>query len=129
MKRRKLRENLMQWIYESSMRSSFDIILDDYDFDKISKEDDREYIRVVLNYLQKEIAAIDESIESASQSWSIKRMNKVDLAIMRLCIAENKCGLPVEISINESLELAKRFSTDKSASFINGILGKILNEQ
>ncbi len=128
MKRRKLRENLMQWIYESSIKDELDKILDNYDFDKIYGEGDKEYINKVLSYLQDEMSNIDALIENASESWTIKRMNKVDLAIIRLCISENKCGLPVEISINESLELAKRFSTDKSASFVNGILGKILNE-
>ncbi|MCS6999792.1 MAG: transcription antitermination factor NusB [Bacteroidota bacterium] len=66
----------------------------------------------------------DEQIERHALNWEIERIAHLDRQIMRLAIAEILCfpDIPVKVSINEALELAKRYSTDKSNAFINGIL-------
>ena len=63
--------------------------------------------------------------------WKTSRMNKVDLAILRLAVYEIKWDddVPVKVAINEAVELSKKFGGDESSSFVNGILGKIAKEQ
>ena len=67
-------------------------------------------------------------IEAKSKNWESDRIAKIDVVLMKLCIAEWR-GLeeiPVKVSMNEYLDLAKEYSTPKSSSFINGILDKIV---
>lgn len=70
---------------------------------------------------------LDELINKYSVGWKTSRMNKVDLAILRLAVYEIRYDeeIPKAIAINEAVNLAKKFSSDKSPAFINGILGKI----
>lgn len=70
---------------------------------------------------------IDSSINEFSAKWKTSRMPKVDLAIMRLAIGEIRFSedIPEPVSVNEAINLAKKFSTDNSARFIHGILGAV----
>ena len=70
---------------------------------------------------------IDSSINEFSAKWKTSRMPKVDLAIMRLAIGEIRFSedIPEPESVNEAINLAKKFSTDNSARFIHGILGAV----
>ncbi len=67
-------------------------------------------------------------IEKNSVGWSISRFGKTDLAIMRLAIYEIKFDddIPAKVAINEAVELAKRYGGAQSASFINGVLAKVV---
>ena len=68
---------------------------------------------------------IDAMIEQSAKGWDLSRMNKVDLAILRLAVYEMKYGeTPVGVAINEAVELAKKFSSDEAPAFVNGVLGK-----
>ncbi len=69
-------------------------------------------------------AEIDKSISAASQGWPVTRMPKVDLSILRLALAEANFvkETPVEVVIDEALELSKEFSTYASPRFVNGVL-------
>ena len=70
---------------------------------------------------------IDSSINEFSAKWKTSRMPQVDLAIMRLAIGEIRFSedIPEPVSVNEAINLAKKFSTDNSARFIHGILGAV----
>ncbi len=69
---------------------------------------------------------IDAMIADCARGWDPTRMNKVDLAILRLAVYEMKFGdTPVGVAINEAVELAKKFSSDEAPAFINGVLGKV----
>ena len=63
--------------------------------------------------------------------WKIDRISKVDLSILRLAIFEilHMNEIPASVSINEAVELAKKYSSKESASFINGLLGKVLKPE
>ncbi len=76
------------------------------------------------------IEEIDEIITKNSIGWSINRLPKVTLAIFRLAICEILYvpSVPNGVAINEAVELAKKFATKEDASFINGVLGKIVKE-
>jgi N utilization substance protein B len=70
---------------------------------------------------------IDEMISASSHKWSKDRLSRVSLAILRLAIYEIvwETEIPVSVSINEAVELAKNYGGDADASFINGVLGGI----
>lgn len=90
-------------------------------------EKDKDYIQKKYEAVAEHIAEIDELINRYAKGWKTTRMNKVDLAILRLAVYEMKWDgeVPVGVAINEAVELAKRFSGGDSPSFINGVLGKI----
>lgn len=72
--------------------------------------------------------AIDEELTAYAQDWKVERMPAVDRNILRIAVYEMKYGqekLDDGIAINEAVELAKRFGTDRSPKFINGVLGKL----
>lgn len=88
---------------------------------------DRPFIESEFNGTSSKLEQIDPLIAKYTEGWTIGRINKVDLAIMRLAVYEIMFveDIPVRVSINEAVELAKVYGIDDSASFINGILGKI----
>ena len=69
----------------------------------------------------------DEKIAAASQNWRFDRISKVALCVLRLACAELFCfpEIPVEITVNEALELAKKYGDEQSAPFVNGVLGRL----
>ncbi|AWY99407.1 MAG: transcription antitermination factor NusB [Blautia sp.] len=88
-------------------------------------------------YMENKYAKITEKLEELdsilnekSAGWKTKRMSKVDLNILRLAVYEMKYDedVPVKVAINEAVEISKSFGGEDSASFVNGILGKIARE-
>jgi len=79
-----------------------------------------------LNFI-KNYKKIDNLINEYSSDWKINRIAKIDIAIMRLAITEMLYdeNIPVSVSINEAIELCKKYSNEDSHKFINGILGNI----
>lgn len=74
---------------------------------------------------------IDEVIEENSVGWSLSRMTRVSLAILRLAVGEilYQDDIPDSVSINEAVELAKKYAGKKDSAFINGVLGSIVRGQ
>lgn len=69
---------------------------------------------------------IDKEIEASAPSWPIDKLNRIDLAILRLAIYELEEGeTPPKVVIDEAVELAKEYGSENSASFVNGVLGTI----
>lgn len=90
------------------------------------KEEDRAFTIKETEGAQEHKEEIDKMIRECAKGWDTERMNKVDLAILRLAVYE-MCfsgDTPVGVAINEAVELAKKFSSDEAPAFINGILGK-----
>ena len=81
----------------------------------------------ILNVVEEHSSEIDGIIETNSQDWTLARLPKVSLAILRLAVAEIKYidEVPNGVAVNEAVELAKKYGTNEDASFINGILGTI----
>jgi len=73
---------------------------------------------------------IDRKIASVAKNWSLERMAPVDLSILRLAAYEllYHPEIPVSVSINEAIEIAKRYGSEESAAFINGLLDKIARD-
>ena len=80
--------------------------------------------------VKEHLEEIDALLNEKSAGWKTKRMSKVDLNILRLAVYEMKYDedVPVKVAINEAVEISKIFGGDDSASFVNGILGKIARE-
>ncbi len=89
---------------------------------------DRAYIAAVLDGVMAHLPELDEKIAAASVDWSLERMAKVDLTILRLAAYEILYmeDVPGGVAINEAVELANRYSDPASGRFINGVLGAIL---
>lgn len=73
-------------------------------------------------------AVLDQRIEGASHKWSVQRISRVALSVMRLAVYEILYldDIPVSVSINEAVELAKKYGGDEDATFVNGVLGGIV---
>ena len=92
----------------------------------IEKPDER-YIEDKFNKIIAVLEEIDKIINESSKGWKTTRMGKVDLTLIRLAVYEIKYeeDIPTGVAINEAVELAKKYGTDDSPAFINGILAKI----
>ena len=98
--------------------------------EEINKED-MEYIKEISHGVYSNIKLIDEKIEKHLKGWTMDRICKTDLAILRLAIYEilYRDDIPDKVSVNEAVELAKAFSEESSSAFINGVLAGILNKK
>lgn len=89
--------------------------------------EDLEYAMRVIEADRDHLERSKTLIEGNSQNWDVERIASLDRVLIRLAIAElTSCPeIPIKVTINEVIELAKRYSTDKSGTFINGILDAI----
>ena len=88
---------------------------------------DADYVeRAVWGVFEKQ-AEIDGVIEQFLKGWTIERINKVDLALLRLSIYEMLSidDVPLGVAVNEAVDLAKEYGSDDSPSFVNGVLGGV----
>ncbi len=86
-----------------------------------------EFAERVAGGVEEHIGAIDGAIEKHAIGWRKKRISKVAISVLRLAVYEMmyEAEIPTSVSINEAVELCKKFATDEDASFVNGILGGI----
>lgn len=89
------------------------------------------YARSLVEGVQKHQADIDELLIRYADRWAIDRMPMIDRAILRIALYELLWheGIPVAVAIDEAVELAKDLSTDDSSRFVNGLLGRIVDQQ
>lgn len=88
---------------------------------------DAEYITEKVQHILKKLQELDERINAAATGWRTGRMGKVDLTIIRLALFEMLYDddVPTGVAINEAVELAKRYGSDESPSFVNGVLARL----
>lgn len=141
MKRRKAREYALQFLYRidfiaqnsklkthnAGLKNSLKVFwsdTDEKDADTIAFAED------IISGTIKKLDEIDPLIQKAAQKWKISRMASIDRNIMRFAVYELlfRGDIPSAVTINEALDIAKRYSTSESAAFINGILDKIAKE-
>lgn len=128
MSRREAREYAMKLLYEYSITGELKDPQDEGRYSEIYAgeldSEDIEYVKSVISDFVPNCEEIDGLISLNSHSWRIERISKVDLAILRLAIFEIKyMNVPPKVAVNEAVELAKKYSTDKSYKYINGLLG------
>ena len=130
MSRRSARKNAFFLLFQMdfSEAAEFDQVKEVFFAEKEEpvEEGDKAFILSEVEGVHAHMEEIDALIEQSAKGWDPARMNKVDLAILRLAIYEMKFGeTPVGVAINEAVELAKKFSSDEAPAFINGVLGKV----
>jgi N utilization substance protein B len=125
--RTKAREYAMQMLFQVEM-SPQDAKKLEVKFWKSAKASDttREFANALFEGAAKEVAAADEDITRHAVDWKLERIAAIDRAILRLGIYELRNGeTPHKVVINESVELAKKFSSEEASGFINGILDTV----
>ena len=130
MNRVKSREYLLQLAYQMEITSetaleTFNSFMENED---ISKDElDLAYIKSGLLGIEENKEKLDSLIESQLVKWKLNRISKVNLSILRISTYEILFAedVPGKVSINEAIELCKKYSDNKSVSFINGVLDKV----
>ena len=128
--RSKARKQALDILFESDIRGSaaLDILISR---DVVEEGPDarpiREYTREIISGVSEHRRKIDELIATYAQGWDMDRLPAVDRSILRIGIYEIiwASQLPDAVAIDEALTLAKELSTDESAGYIHGVLGKI----
>ena len=128
--RKKAREAVIQAIYAIHLsQENEEKVLRDinerYNFDSATKEFIDELFRNTIN----DRKVLDAKIEGALENWDIERINVIDRLIMQMAICEmlslKKYEIPYQVTISSAIENAKKFSSEDSTAFVNGILDTI----
>lgn len=130
MSRREIREQIFKMLFriefhdEAEMEEQFALSLES---NKKATAEDQSYMEKKCGDVLAKLADIDAMINEVAHGWKTKRMGKVELTLLRLAVYEIKYEehIPVGVAINEAVELAKKYGTDDSYAFINGILAEI----
>lgn len=95
-----------------------------------SKNEVKDYAVQIAEKFKENAEAVDEQIQKFAKGWDIQRLVKMDKDVLRIAITELLYikDAPMKVVVDEALELAKKYSTDESSSFINGILAKVIVE-
>lgn len=134
MKRSLIREHIFVLVFMSEfnppdeMPEEVRLYMDS--LDKKADEAGREEIEEKFSKLLPLIPEIDKMIDSHSEKWSVSRMGKVELSIIRLAVYEifHDDTVPDKVAINEAVELAKKYGQDGAGAFVNGVLAGILKD-
>lgn len=127
--RRAARELAVQALYQLDMRSDEEgtPALAHFWGDGEESAGEREFARQLVEGVCTNRLRIDELIESAAEHWRLSRLSRVDLSVIRLGTFElfGRADIPTPVTINEAVEIARRFGSAESASFVNGVLDSI----
>lgn len=90
-------------------------------------EDQTELVRDIVRALTVRLADIDERITAAAEHWPLDRLSHTDRAALRAAVAEllARPGTPARVVLDETIEVARRYGSDDSAGFVNGVLDRI----
>ena len=131
MTRRELRENVFMMLFRVEFHKEDEmpeqLVLFEEELDNLNEKDSA-YINHKCSEIFAKLPEIDAAINETATGWKTSRMAKVDLSIIRLAVYEMKYedDIDAKVSINEAVELAKKYGADESASFVNGVLAKFL---
>ena len=132
MKRRKAREYALQLLFQIDFTNKqIDLKeLEEFWSDKKEKRDVRGFTEDLVKGTLERINEIDRMIEKVTENWLLKRMAAVDRNILRFAAYEilYRKDIPSAVTINEAIEIAKRYSSIESASFLNGVLDRLAKE-
>ncbi|MCP4807209.1 MAG: transcription antitermination factor NusB [Proteobacteria bacterium] len=140
--RRKAREYALQALYtedqtrdgvNDALNGLWSGLLDETDGELGNRQAESQEVEFATNIAQgviENLTALDERIEATSTNWRVSRMAVVDRNILRMATYEllHMKGIPANVSINEAVELAKKFGTKDSRGFVNGILDRIARD-
>ncbi|MBC7532156.1 MAG: transcription antitermination factor NusB [Oligoflexus sp.] len=128
----KSREWAIQFLYQSEIEKMF--FFSEMHFDRFVQNFQVEgrqvtYLRKLVEGVFEKLTELNDAIDDNSENWNLSRMPVVDRCILRISTLElMQKTTPQKVIINEAIELAKKYSTENSASFVNGILDKMANK-
>lgn len=131
MNRYELREQMFKMLFRTEFHEKEELGEQlSFFFDELDQKEeaDVDYLDGKFRDIAEHLPQIDEMINETAKGWKTSRMGKVDLTLIRLAVYEMKFeeDIPTGVAINEAVELAKRYGTDDSAAFVNGILAKLV---
>ncbi|MCI8285283.1 MAG: transcription antitermination factor NusB [Firmicutes bacterium] len=128
MARSEEREHLMKMLYQMDLQKDFSAEAYKIYKEQQTKGDLTSYYDEIYRKFTDNMENVDDRINEFSVRWKTTRMPSIDLAILRLAITEiiYFSDIPDSVSINEAVNLAKKYSTENSSKFINGVLGKVV---
>lgn len=134
MNRKKSREVAMKIQFQMSInKEEIEAAIEGYieNMEENMNDVDLQYVRKVLNGVNENMEQIDKCIEKYLINWKMSRLSKINLAILRICTYEVlfEEDIPDKVSINEAIELSKKYSEENSFTFINGVLDKIIKSE
>jgi transcription antitermination factor NusB len=128
-KRTRARELALQFLYQADLVKKPIEESDDFLRDEERDTETRKFAQRLITGALEDREAIDNVIQDVAQNWNISRMAVVDRNVLRLATYEllHCPDIPPKVAINEAIEIGKRYSTQNSGAFINGILDRIMN--
>ncbi len=130
MKRSSLREQIFKLLFRVEFNSIDEMPEQEELFfdsgDLIVTQKDRDYITAKLRDIVAHMPELDERLTQKMRGWTIERVGRVELAILRLAVYEIEFDdeVPAGVAISEAVELAKKFGDENAGSFVNGVLAK-----
>ncbi|MBE6019540.1 MAG: transcription antitermination factor NusB [Clostridiales bacterium] len=126
MKREDIREKTMQLVYQMDITGDFNVADLSIVEESVRAAGKKQAVETLMA-VQDHHEDIDSLINKNLDNWTLERIAKTDLAILRTAVAEMLYvdSIPVSVSINEAVDLAKKYGDERSYAFINSILGKI----
>lgn len=124
--RSKARKRALDFLYEADIKK---VLAADLFTARGANELSQEpYVLVLINGVAEHLPKIDELIITYAQGWDMDRMPPIDRNILRIALYEILWGsdIPNQVAADEAVELGKSLSTDESASYINGVIGRII---
>ena len=126
-----IREHIFKILFRAEFYNKEELIQQtDYYVSELSSAKDKEieYIKDKALAIIDKLSEIDEIINENSDGWPTNRLGKAELTIMRLAVYEIRFDeeIPDGVAINEAVELSKKYGSDNSSSFVNGVLAKII---
>ena len=132
--RSELREHIFKMLFQIEFNVAADMpdrLKNYFELLEDAADKDKAYIEKKYGAVVSHLEEIDQLLNENTKGWKTTRMSKVDLTILRLAVYELKWDeeIPAGVAINEAVELAKRFGGESSSSFVNGILGKLAQQE
>jgi len=129
--RHQARRIALQWLYQCDAGGDADTLSrDDFLATADLADETQAFAESLVDGVNAQQAAIDAQLAGVSTNWTVERMAVVDRNILRLAVFEmlHFDDTPPKVALNEAIELAKAFGTEKSAAFVNGVLDKLLRD-
>ncbi len=127
--RRKARELALQVLFQKDLRRKrVDDILTLVSSPTLWDEDTRNFFFTLVRGVEEKEEIVDRLITEVAEGWTLHRMANIDRNILRIAAYEIVFlpEVPASVSINEAVELGKKYGTEESGRFINGVLGRLL---
>lgn len=132
MDRSLVREMAMKMLFAASLggEETLEAALEQSSVSDSLSQRDKAFLEELVSGVKQREGELDEIIGRYARGWSLDRLGKVDLILLRMAVFEMNYmpDIPVGATINEAVELAKKYGEDKSSGFVNGILGSVARE-